>query len=59
MRCAKELPLLDIPEDVWKGLDGKAQVNAIVDYVVTQWSGPYHRCALRHDELVKHHEQSE
>ena len=57
LRCEKELPTLDVPESVWKGLDGEAQVNAIVRYVVTHWSGPYHRCALRHDELVTHNEE--
>lgn len=56
LRCDKELPLLTIPKDVWEGLDGEAQVNALVKYVVTHWSGPYHRCALRHDKLVTYNE---
>jgi hypothetical protein len=55
-RCDKELPALEIPESVWEGLDGTAQVNAIVKYVITEWSGPYHRCALRHNDLVTHNE---
>lgn len=54
LRCDKELAPLVIQKDVWEGLDGEAQLNAIVKYVVSHWSGPYHRCALRHDELVTH-----
>lgn len=56
LRCDEELAPLVIQKDVWEGLDGEAQVNAIVKYVITHWSGPYHRCALRHNTLVEYNE---
>ena len=52
VRCDKQLETLDIPREVWVGKTPEEQVNAIKNYVVAKWSGPYHRCAIRQNALV-------
>lgn len=41
-------------EEEWDKLSAEQRINSVKNYVVAKWSGPYYRCAARHEALVEH-----
>jgi hypothetical protein len=56
MVLCPDLETLDLDRPEWDALSAEEKINAVKNYVVAKWSGPYYRCAARHKALVEHRE---
>lgn len=46
-----------ITREEFEALLGGGQLNAIIEYAVEKYAGPYHECAVRHNKLVEYEEE--